>query len=145
MDKKVTELYMNGASHRKVAEMLARRIRSSISPMTSWRALQRVGERVRQRVREGEEAPQHKVRVVALDEINQRVRGERRYTLAGQDGEEGDWLAMRMSQSRDEEAWVTLLDELCDMGISPDKGVKWVVCDGDLAIEGAVEIAYPGV
>ena len=32
MDKKVTELYMNGVSHRKVVEMLARRIQSSISP-----------------------------------------------------------------------------------------------------------------
>jgi len=49
MDKEVTELYMNGVSHRKVVEILARRIQSSLSPMTSWRALQRVGERVRQR------------------------------------------------------------------------------------------------
>ena len=39
IDKEVTELYMNGVSHRKVVEMLARRIQSSLSPMTSWRAL----------------------------------------------------------------------------------------------------------
>ena len=34
MDKEVTELYMNGISHRRVAETLARRIQSSLSPMT---------------------------------------------------------------------------------------------------------------
>ena len=73
------------------------------------------------------------------------MRGERRYTLAAQDGERGDWLAMKVSQSRDEEAWVALLDELWEMEVSPDKGVEWVVCDGDLAIEAGVEIAYPGV
>jgi len=100
---------------------------------------------VRERIEEGEEEPSHEVKVVALDEITHRVRGERRYNLAAQDGERGDWLAMRVSQSRDEKAWVTLLDELWDREISPDRGVKWVVCDGDLAIEGAVEIAYPGV
>lgn len=145
MDKEVTELYMNGVSHRKVAEILARRIQSSISPMTSWRALQRVGEKVRQRIEEGEERPSHEVKVVALDEITHRVRGERRYNLAAQDGERGEWLAMKVSQSRDEEAWVALLDELWDREVSPDSGVRWVVCDGDLAIEGAVEIACPGV
>ena len=32
-----------------------------------------------------------------------------------------------------------------DREISPDSGVEWVVCDGDLAIETGVEIAYPGV
>lgn len=52
---------------------------------------------------------------------------------------------MRVSQSRDEEAWVALLDELWDREVSPDNGVRWVVCDGDLAIEAGVEIAYPGV
>lgn len=52
---------------------------------------------------------------------------------------------MRVSETRDEEAWVTLLDELWDREISPHSGVEWVVCDGDLAIEGAVEIACPGV
>lgn len=145
MDKEVTELYMNGVSHRKVAEMLARRIQSSISPMTSWRALQRVGEKVRQRIGKRKEVSPHEVRVVALDEITHRVRGERRYNLAAQDGERGEWLAMRVSESRDEEAWVTLLDELWERGISPDSGVEWVVCDGDLAIEAGVEIAYPGV
>jgi len=149
MDKKVTELYMNGVSHRKVAEILARRIQSSISPMTSWRALQRVGERqrmrVRERIEEGEEESSHEVKVVALDEITHRLRGERRYTLAAQDGERGEWLAMGVSDSRDEEAWVALLDELWRMEVSPDRGVEWVICDGDLAIEGAVEIAYPGV
>ena len=139
---------MSGVSHRKVVEILARRIQSSLSPMTSWRALQRVGEKVKKR----KEAPPHssqdpvgKVRVVALDEITHRVRGKRRYTLAAQDGEGGEWLAMRVSQSRDEEAWVALLDELWETGISPDSGVEWVVCDGDLAIEAGVEIAYPGV
>ena len=40
---------------------------------------------------------------------------------------------------------MALLDELWEMGISPDRGVEWVVCDGDLAIEAAVEIACPGV
>ncbi|MFQ5886749.1 MAG: transposase, partial [Anaerolineae bacterium] len=145
MDKEVTELYMNGVSHRKVAEMLARRIQSSISPMTSWQALQRVGEKVRQRIEEGEEEPSREVRIVALDEITHRVRGERRYNLAAQDGERGEWLAMRVSQRRDEEAWVILLDELWEMGISPDRGVEWVICDGALAIEAGVEIAYPGV
>lgn len=143
MDKEVTELYMNGVSHRKVAEILARRIQSSISPITSWRALQRVGEKVRERIEEGEEEPSREVRIVTLDEITHRVRGERRYNLAAQDGERGEWLAMRVSESRDEEAWVILLDELWEKRISPDSGVKWVVCDGDLAIEGAVEIAYP--
>jgi len=113
LDKKVTELYMNGASHRKVVEMLARRIQSSISPMTSWRALQRVGEKVKKK----KEVPPHKVRVVALDEITHRVRGERRYTLAAQDAERGEWLAMRVSESRNEEAWVALLDQLWDRAI----------------------------
>jgi len=32
-----------------------------------------------------------------------------------------------------------------DRKVSPDRGVRLVVCDGDLAIEGAVGIAYPGV
>jgi len=141
LDQRVTELYMSGVSHRKVVEILARRIQSSLSPMTSWRALQRIGERVRKR----KEAPQHKVRMVALDEVTHRVRGERRYTLAAQDAERGEWLAMKVSQSRDEEAWVALLDELWDREVSPDSGVRWVVCDGDLAIEAGVEIAYPGV
>jgi|GEM_PF-6041033 len=86
-----------------------------------------------------------KIKVVALDEITHRVGGKRRYTLAAQDAKRGEWLAMRVSQSRDEEAWVALLDELWEIEISPDSGVEWVVCDGDLAIEGAVEIAYPGV
>ncbi|MFQ5886822.1 MAG: transposase [Anaerolineae bacterium] len=140
-DKEVTEFYMNGVSHRKVVEILARRIQSSLSPMTSWRALQRVGEKVKKE----KEVPPHKVRVVALDEITHRVRGERRYTLAAQDAERGEWLAMRVSESRKEEAWVDLLDQLWDRAISPDSGVEWVVCDGDLAIEAAVEIAYPGV
>jgi len=139
--KEVTELYMSGVSHCKVVEILARRIQSNLSPITSSRALQRIGERVKKR----KEQPPHKVRVVALDEITHRVRGERRYTLAAQDGERGEWLAMRVSQSRDEEAWVALWDELWEMGISPDSGVEWMVCDGDLAIEGAVEIACPGV
>jgi len=112
IDKEVTELYMNGVSHRKVAEILARRIQSSLSPMTSWRALQRVGERVRQRIGKGKEQPPHKAKIVALDEITHRVRGERRYTLAAQDGERGEWLAMMVSENRDEEAWVALLDEL---------------------------------
>ncbi len=105
---------MNGASHRKVVEMLARRVQSSIAPMTSWRALQRVGERVRER----KEEPSHEdeVRIVDLDEITHRVRGERRYNLAAQDGERGEWLAMKVSQSRDEEAWVALLDELFPTG-----------------------------
>lgn len=40
---------------------------------------------------------------------------------------------------------MALLDELWDRKVSPDRGVEWVVCDGDMAIEGAVEIAYPGV
>jgi transposase-like protein len=142
MDKEVTELYMSGASHRRVVEVLARRIESSLSPMTSWRALQRVGERVR---KQKEAPPQHKIKVVVLDEITHRVRGERRYTLAAQDGERGEWLAMRVGENRDEEAWVSLLDELWERGISPDSGVEWVICDGDLAIERAVEIAYPGV
>jgi len=84
--------------------------------------------------------PVGKIKVVALDEITHRVRGKRRYTLAAQDGERGDWLAMRVSQGRDEEAWVALLDELWEMGISPDSGVRWVVRDGDLAIEAGVEI-----
>lgn len=108
LDKDVTELYMNGVSHRKVVEMLARCIQSSLSPMTSWRALQRVGERVGKRE---EASPQHslqdrvgKIKVVALDEITHRVRGERRYNLAAQDGKIGEWLAMKVSESRDEEA-----------------------------------------
>jgi transposase-like protein len=145
MDKEVTELYMNGVSHRKVAEILARRIQSSLSPMTSWRALQRVGKRVTQQIGKQKEEPPHEVRVVALDEITHRVRGERRYTLAAQDAERGEWLAMKVSEKRDQEAWVALLDELWEMEISPDGGVEWVVCDGDLAIEAGVEIAYPGV
>ena len=37
------------------------------------------------------------------------------------------------------------MDELWDSEVSPDKGVRWVVYDGDLAIEAGVEIAYPGV
>lgn len=48
-----------------------------------------------------------------------------------------------LSQSRDEEAWVALLDELWESEISPDRGVEWVVCHGDLAIEAAVEIFLP--
>lgn len=100
---------------------------------------------MRQGIGKRKEAPQHKARVVALDEIACRVRGERRYILSAQDAERGEWLAMRVSESRKEEAWVALLDQLWDRAISPDSGVEWVVCDGDLAIEAAVEIAYPGV
>lgn len=95
-------------------------------------------------MRKREEAPpQHKIGVVALDEITHRVRGERRYTLAAQDGERGDWLAMRVSETQDKETWVAPLDELWDREVSPDNGVRWVICDGDLAIE-AAEIDYPG-
>jgi len=68
--------------------------------------------------------PVGKIKAVALDEITHRVRGKRRYTLAAQDGGREDWLAMRVSQGRDEEAWVALLDELWEMRISPDSRVR---------------------
>ena len=51
-------------------------------------------------------------RLRVLEEEERRVLRERRYNLAAQDAERGEWLAMRVSQSRDEEAWVALLDEL---------------------------------
>lgn len=139
LDQKVTEWYLSGCSHRKVVEILARRMGTSLSPMTSWRALQRVAEKVKG------EGPRQPVRVVGLDEIVHRVGGQRRYSLGAQDAESGEWLAMRVSRHRGEEAWVKVLDELWEKGISPDSGVEAVVSDGDRAIEGAVEIAYPGV
>jgi len=73
-------------------------------------------------VRKRKEAPQHKV--VALDGVTHRVRGERRYILAAQDAERAEWLAKRVIQSRNEEAWVALLDQLWDRAISPDSRVE---------------------
>jgi len=76
-------------------------------------------------VRKRKEAPQHKV--VALEGVTRRVRGERRYILAAQDAERAEWLAKRVIQSRNEEAWVALLDQLWDRAISPDSRVEQVV------------------
>jgi hypothetical protein len=42
--------------------------------MASWRTLQRVGEKVRQRMGKRKEAPPHKVRVVALGGYEPRKR-----------------------------------------------------------------------
>lgn len=139
IDQQVLMLYLEGGSYRSTKRLLERRCGSSMGLMSVWRSLQ-----------ETAKAPHAAVarppaRYLALDEVYQKVRGEKRWFLSVRALDAGGgkhWVGSVLSSDRSQEAWETALVSL---GISRYNPPFAVISDGDQAIESAVAMTLPGV
>lgn len=139
LDQEVALYYLEGCSYRAVKRLVERRCRSTLGLMSLWRAFVAAGSATHA------PAPRPPAHYLGIDEVFQKVKGERRWFLSvrAQDAKGGKhWVGSALASDRTQEAWERTLDEL---GISRYHPPFAVLSDGDQAIEAAVVRTLPGV
>lgn len=139
MEQRIAELYLEGCSYRATRRVLERECRSSMGLMSIWRAFQRVGQRPHA------PAARPPAKYLGMDEVYQKVQGEKRWLLSlrAQDAEgKKHWVGSVVSSERSKEAWETALVEL---GVSRYNPPFAVITDGDQGLDAAIAQALPGV
>ena len=136
VDAALTEAYLLGHSYRSVAAHVV--TDTTRSPMTAWRALQRVGGGPHR------PPPVPSLAVVGLDEVHLRIRGQPAWLLVARGTTttgQHVYLGAVLSPDRTEAAWVQALDGL---GLAEVPAAVPLMADGDSAIEQAVATCLPG-
>lgn len=128
--------YLSGASYRKSAELVSELTGAQVSHMAAWRQMQKVGAVALES--KGQLACPE---VVILDEMYLWEKSRKRPVLLAIDSS-GHILGFEGPTERSVVNWRRLLDRLSERGVSPDKGLKYVVADGDPAIRLAVQWAW---
>jgi transposase-like protein len=128
--------YLAGMSYRKTADAVSSRGAAHISHLAGWRAMQKAGFAGR-KPPVITECPG----IVILDEMYVWVAGKKRVFLLVIDCR-GRILGCAGPTARSVEEWRKLLEALSERGVSPERGLKNVVADGDISIQEAVRLVW---
>jgi len=137
LDRKITELYLSGASYRQVKAMLDREMEWDCGLMSLWRRFQRMAKKASS---SGLGEP---LKVLYLDEAYAKVKGKPCWNLLalgeGKSGKKA-YLGAVLSPDKSEAGWISLLEslEIPEAG----KGLL-VIHDGDQAIASALNFILP--
>lgn len=137
LDRKITELYLSGASYRQIKAILDRAMEWDCGLMSLWQRFQKMAKKA------SSSGLGETLKVLYLDEAYIKVKGRSYWNLlALGEGKSGKraYLGAVLSPDKSEAAWVTLLESL---GI-PDAGRGLIVVhDGDPAIASALGFILP--
>lgn len=137
LDRKITELYLSGASYRQVKAMLERAIESDCGLMSLWQRFQKMAKNA------SSPGLGETLKVLYLDEAYTKVKGKPYWSLlALGEGKSGQraYLGAALSQDKSESSWVSLLESLA---IPDDGRGLLVIHDGDQAIASALSFILP--
>lgn len=137
LDRKITELYLSGASYRQVKAMLDRKMEWDCGLMSLWKRFQNVARIA------SSSGLRETLKALYLDEAYTKVRGKPYWNLLAL-GEDRNgkraYLGAVLSQDKSEAAWISLLEAL----EIPDAGRGLLVIhDGDYAIASAIGFILP--
>ena len=137
LDRKITELYLSGASYRQVKAILDRAMEWDCGLMSLWRRFQKMARKATSR------GLGETLKVLYLDEAYTKVKGKPCWSLlALGEGKSGKraYLGAALSPNKSESSWISLLEslEIPDLG----KGLL-VIHDGDQAIASALSFILP--
>ncbi|MCL6579762.1 MAG: transposase [Candidatus Bathyarchaeota archaeon] len=137
LDRKITELYLSGASYRQVKAILDRAMEWDCGLMSLWRRFQKMAKKA------SSSGLGETLKVLYLDEAYTKVKGKPYWSLlALGEGKSGKraYLGAVLSPDKSEASWISLLEalEIPDAG----RGLL-VVHDGDQAIISALSFILP--
>jgi transposase-like protein len=128
--------YLGGMSYRKTADAVSSHGSVHISHLLGWRAMQLAGMAGR-KLADIIKCPE----TVILDEMYVWVAGKKKVYLLAMDGW-GRILGCAGPTTRSVDEWRKLLEGLSKRGVSPERGLKNVVADGDISIHEAVRLVW---
>lgn len=137
IDKKITELYLSGASYRQVKAILERAMESDCGLTSLWQRFQGMAKKA------SSPGLRETLKVLYLDEAYTKVKGKPFWSLlALGEGKSGRraYLGAVLSEDKSEYSWVSLLESL----EIPNQGRGLLVIhDGDQAIASALSFILP--
>ena len=132
----VVRHYLGGMSYRKTADAVSSHGSVHISHLLGWRAMQMAGVAGR-KLAVIKKCPE----TVILDEMYVWVSGKKKVYLLAMDCW-GRILGCAGPTTRSVDEWRKLLEALSERGVSPERGLKNVVADGDISIHEAVRLVW---
>lgn len=137
LDRKITELYLSGASYRQVKAILDREMEWDCGLMSLWKRFQKMAKKA------SSSGLGETLKVLYLDEAYTKVKGKPYWSLlALGEGKSGKraYLGAALSPDKSEAAWVSLLESL----EIPESGKGLLVIhDADPAIVSALSFILP--
>lgn len=137
LDRKITELYLSGASYRQVKAILDREMEWDCGLMSLWKSFQKMAKKTLS------PGLGETLKILYLDEAYTKVKGKPYWgLLALGEGKSGKraYLGAVLSPDKSEASWVSLLEAL----EIPETGRGLIVIhDGDPAIASALSFILP--
>lgn len=137
LDRRITELYLSGASYRQVKAILDRKIEWDCGLMSLWQRFQKIAKKA------SSPGLGETLKILYLDEAYTKVKGKPYWSLlALGEGKSGKraYLGAVLSPDKSEASWISLLEalEIREAG----KGLL-VIHDGDPAIASSLSFILP--